>query len=732
VNWGDGSSSNATLTPDGNGGYNVAAAHTFTEGGNNGVSIAISDAGGATLTITDPATVADPPLSAQGMTVSLVEGSTSSNVIAKFTDADPNTTPSEYNVTVDWGDGTTTGGSVAADPNGGYDVLGSHNYDEGQYQVKVTIQDAGGSTATAQSTAAVSDASISVAGSTSLAASEGQVFSGVVATLTDSNTSASTADFTVTIDWGDQTTSTGTVSSAGGGQFNVSGSHSYAEEGNYNLKITVNDDGGSSNQGTTTASVADSALKGKGSLLTFNEGTPFTGVVASFTDLNALATAQDFTATIKWGDNTTSTGSVVADPAGGFDVIGTHNTFEEGNPIVSVTINDKGGATTNSVTLTDITDAPLTGTGQVAVTTEFVAPGNAAVAPPALTLATFKDANPNAQASEFNVSINWGDGTTSGGTLVPKGNATFTVIGNHAYRESGPFPVMVTVSEVDGHGSVAIQAAAYAQDAVIPVTGTLAPGSDSGPSHTDGITNVTTPIFQGSAEINSTVTLYAQRVGQTTVTAVARTTANALGAWAVATSALADGSYAIYATSTDNAGHVTGPFVLLPSSTEGFLTIDTVGPKVLSSVLNPVTGTVTVTYQDDRAGMNLASLMNVGNYTANTNAVAPKLLPVTSALVTSAGGPTAPVTVAVKINGGRRLSNGQYVLTVNALGITDMAGNTLVETHFIAFPQLGNSPPGNYVAEYVVVGNALAPAQQLIPAVFSGGSSLGAKVKTRP
>ena len=44
-------------------------------------------------------------------------------------------------------------------------------------------------------------------------------------------------------------------------------------------------------------------------------------LVATFTDANPLTTADEFTATINWGDGTSSSGTVVADDGGGFDVL---------------------------------------------------------------------------------------------------------------------------------------------------------------------------------------------------------------------------------------------------------------------------------------------------------------------------------------------------------------------------------------------------------------------------
>ena len=74
--------------------------------------------------------------------------------------------------------------------------------------------------------------------------------SNTLATFTDQNLGATTADFTTgggstTINWGDSSTSPGTVTQTGPGQFTVSGSHTYAALGPYTITIKVVDDGGS-------------------------------------------------------------------------------------------------------------------------------------------------------------------------------------------------------------------------------------------------------------------------------------------------------------------------------------------------------------------------------------------------------------------------------------------------------------------------------------------------------
>src|SRR4029077_14894695 len=53
------------------------------------------------------------------------------------------------------------------------------------------------------------------------------------------------------------------------------------------------------------------------------EGQAFHGAVATFTDSDMNATVSNFTATVVWGDGTTTSGTVQA-ANGGFQVIGDH------------------------------------------------------------------------------------------------------------------------------------------------------------------------------------------------------------------------------------------------------------------------------------------------------------------------------------------------------------------------------------------------------------------------
>src|SRR5262245_30682795 len=103
-------------------------------------------------------------LSASGVTIDPVEGSTSSMVVATFTDSDGNTNPAFYTATIQWGDGSSGPGTVTYSA-GTFQVTGSHNYsDEGSYSVVVTIHDIDGATYTVNSSLTVSDAPLSWSG----------------------------------------------------------------------------------------------------------------------------------------------------------------------------------------------------------------------------------------------------------------------------------------------------------------------------------------------------------------------------------------------------------------------------------------------------------------------------------------------------------------------------------------------------------------------------------------
>lgn len=441
VDWADGTTSAGVIAISPNG-IQVSGAHTFAEEGNFGISVTLTDAGGAFSTSVPHFAVHDASLSSSGSSFSTVEGTTFSGNLATFSDSDPNGMLSDYSATIGWGDGSSSAGTIIADGLGGYIVSGSHTYlEEGSFTIQVFPLDVGGAGAPTSATATVTDAPLSSTAGPSISGTESAAVSGVLATFNDSDPNATAGDYTATIDWGDATTSAGTIAANGGGGFSVSGSHVY-EEGSFTIKVTITDAGGATTVATTSATIADAAITGTGkSLLITTEANPFTGPVATFQDSDPQAVLSDYTAIINWGDGTTSPASLVNGP-NYVQASGTHTYAEEGNYNVTVTLTDAGGAAASAVSPMNVGDTALTGS---AIT--FAPLENATFSGK---VGTFTDSDPNGTLSDYSAVITWGDATSSSGTITPDGHGGYIVSGSHLYFEEGTYNVNVIPSDVGG------------------------------------------------------------------------------------------------------------------------------------------------------------------------------------------------------------------------------------------------------------------------------------------
>ncbi len=451
LNWGDGTTTAGSVVANGLGGFNVLGQHAYAEGGSYLIGVFVHDIGGANGSVITSAAVADWPITGSPVAIAGTEGTPFTGAVATFFDSDPDGgNPSEYTVTINWGDGATTGGTVTG-AAGSYTVSGSHTFADEASGVVVTIHDAGGSSATVNSPATIADADVLAGTGLTGSATEGQTFSGALATFSDTYTANPASDFTVTIDWGDGATTGGTVAGSSG-NFTVSGSHAYADEGSHSPKVVLADDAPGTASATATAivNIADAPLTPHP--LTFHptENSTFNGVVGSFTDGNPSAPVSDFTATIDWGDGSTTSGTVVA-AAGGFNVTGSHAFGEEGAAqAVHIVVQDIGGSNTTIQSTAIVVDAPLSVTA-VSVNGMEAAALNVAVA-------SFTDPGGAEPVGNYSATINWGDGSASTGTISVNGG-TFTVTGSHIYGDEGSFAISVSVSEVGG-GSGSAQGSA--------------------------------------------------------------------------------------------------------------------------------------------------------------------------------------------------------------------------------------------------------------------------------
>ena len=443
IDWGDSTSSAGTVAASSTG-FSAQGSHTYAHAGTYTVTVTVTDVGGSTASATGSTTITAPPLTAGTLTIGAgVEGVTASPLTFGFTDGNPLATAADFTATITWGDSTTSAGTVTA-AGGGFTATDSHTYaDEGSYPVSVTVTNTGGSTTSASGPATVADAPLAAGALTIGTGVAGVTAAPLTFSFTDANPAAPVSDFTATINWGDSTTSTGTITAAGGG-FTVQGSHTYSHSGTFTVAVAV-DDGGGSTTSTTGSAVIASAPLTAGALKIGSgvEGVTLAPLTFAFTSSNPLATAADFSATITWGDSTTSTGTVTAVIGGGFSVQGSHLYKEEDSYAVSITVVDGAGGTVAAMGHANVGDAPLTASAPALPNT----PGSFSG-----TTAAFTDANPFATVSDYSVRIDWGDGDHSNGTVVASGGA-WTVRGSHSFDHTGYYAIKTKITD-DG-GSIA-------------------------------------------------------------------------------------------------------------------------------------------------------------------------------------------------------------------------------------------------------------------------------------
>jgi hypothetical protein len=257
--------------------------------------------------------------------VQATAGQAFTSLVATITGTASGTAASSFSATIDWGDGVTSAGTITSDPNGGFDITGTNTYAQtGSFAITVTVRNqagAGAGTALSSATVAAAAATSTVnAKGTVLAATTGQQFSGIVATFTDTNANAVPGSFTATIDWGDGTSSTGTVSVDSKGGFDISGTHTYAPSseaalgfpfggsledllGGRFFVVTVTIQDSTTSAAATVLSLAKVAaappvITVQGQNISATAGQSFSGVMAKFNAANTSATAGDLTATI--------------------------------------------------------------------------------------------------------------------------------------------------------------------------------------------------------------------------------------------------------------------------------------------------------------------------------------------------------------------------------------------------------------------------------------------------
>src|SRR5262249_40922645 len=204
----------------------------------------------------------------------------------------------------------------------------------------------------------------------------------------------------------------------------VSGPASASEGNTVTYNITVTNSGPGSASGVTLADTLPSNLAYKS------------------------ATASRGTFSVSGGVVTFSVGTV---PSGG-------------SVTASVTaLVTEDGSTSDTVTVSSNNPDPNPANNNASATTSFTEPA-INVSGPIRTknrklnnfqVATFTHANGAEPARAFSATINWGDGTTSSGTITLSGT-TYSVRGTHSYSGSGSHTITTSVSEIEGPGGILV------------------------------------------------------------------------------------------------------------------------------------------------------------------------------------------------------------------------------------------------------------------------------------
>ncbi|MGD9127827.1 MAG: PKD domain-containing protein, partial [Planctomycetia bacterium] len=462
INWGDGSPTEPATVNVTQGGVGILTTgtvhgqHVFNLVGDYVVTITVSDDDGGTTTANFTVHAVNSAPVITGIDVSAGDENENVDLLATFTDPDD---PGLHTAVIDWGDGSTSSGVVTFESGAGT-IAASHVYaDNGTYLVQVTLVDTAGDSVTGQTNAVISNVAPTVVAAVDQTINEGDTLTLDVATFTDPGFTSATAGteetFTATIDWGDGagaepgtvTVTQGSVGVATSGV--VAGAHVYLDEGTYTVTVVVTDDDGGTHSDTFTVSVANVApvITGVNSLASLEGST--LQLTGTFTDAGESDT---HTATIYWGDGTSSAAQVTTN-AGQGTIAAEHVYADNGTYAVQIELSDNSGATTTwngSAVIDNVTPTVVAAADQTIEEGDTLALDAATFTDPGFTFTTA------GTEETFTATIDWGDGAgpQPATVTVSQGSAGVAtggiVAGEHLYLGRGDYTVTVVVTDDDG------------------------------------------------------------------------------------------------------------------------------------------------------------------------------------------------------------------------------------------------------------------------------------------
>jgi hypothetical protein len=377
-----------------------------------------------------PFTVVSAAPAGGSLSLSIASGSPFSGSVATFNDPNPADTFQSFTATIDWGDGSTpTSGGILPSPAfpGVFVIRGTHTYNQTGTGIPITITLTNGPSSIFITSTANVTGSSSVGQSTVREGRTGFVLR-VTGTGFDNSSVIQLDGFNLQTTLVSPTALTALVPS-------------FLLTEDDNLDVAVVGNGALSSP--AVLAVVESEPNMGFRAFRLSEGAPLAGVVATFTDSNFKNETGDYSATIDWGDGTTTNAAIspTATP-GQFNIAGRHTYREPGVGIpITVTLSDDDVPVQIVTSKATVLDSPLKATGRA-----LTAPVNR---PFTQLVASFTDPDPGATSSEYLATITWGDGTSSVGTVVAS-TGKFVVVGTHTFGTHKVFAYSVQIQDAGG------------------------------------------------------------------------------------------------------------------------------------------------------------------------------------------------------------------------------------------------------------------------------------------
>ena len=407
INWGDGTTTS---------GGSSSATHVYSSPGTYTVSGTVTDSKGAsfsgtcgTITVTHGTVNHPPTISSCSPSSSTVSPGGTVGINYAISDSEGDS----FSVTVNWGDGTINSGGQSS---------ATHTYNSpGTYTVSITATDSKGESST-RSCGTITVSSLPVNHPPTISTcspSSSPVVVGSVAAINYVISDPESNSFTVMVNWGDGTTSSGSSSAA---------THTYTSTGTFTVTITATDSLGDSSS-RSCSSIVVVPMSGNHPPEISSCTSPSTSIVGTTATIHYSVSDPDadtFSVTINWGDGSSSSG-------GPFSAA--HIYLAAGTYFVTVTATDSRGAS-SSRNCGQIIVIP-TGGNHPPIISSCTPPSTVTIG----TTATINYIISDPDGDPFTVLVNWGDGTTTSG-----GQSSST----HTYTSTGTFSVTITVTDSRG------------------------------------------------------------------------------------------------------------------------------------------------------------------------------------------------------------------------------------------------------------------------------------------